>query len=271
MKNEIYASTGAFIGRYNGYDCEVLRRLAPQIRCDGFELMIYAAWYDDFENIISRISSYGLNIPVVHFDKCIGILLTENTAESVAQAKRDFTRNVWAAKALGAKKAVFHLWGGKDSDIFMAHSIKLVPSMYAECEAAGVELLIENIPAKYYGPYFNWCRIREVYPQAKFIYDTRFGEFHAEHDIIMRSGHWPHVRHIHISSLRRADVKIWGLLRPILHPGEGDVDFDALISRMPRYDHSVTLESPVLSPDGSVDIEKLNHSLDYLRESFGKK
>jgi hypothetical protein len=40
---------------------------------------------------------------------------------------------------------------------------------------------------------------------------------------------------------------------------------------MPRYDHSVTLESPVLSPDGSVDIEKLNHSLDYLRERFGKK
>ena len=37
---------------------------------------------------------------------------------------------------------------------------------------------------------------------------------------------------------------------------------------MPHYEGSVTLESPVLSDDGSVDTATLNRSLDYLREKF---
>ncbi|MDD7179456.1 MAG: hypothetical protein SPF67_00700, partial [Eubacteriales bacterium] len=60
----------------------------------------------------------------------------------------------------------------------------------------------------------------------------------------------------------------WGLIRPILQPGEGQVDFDHIISNMPHYEGSVTLESPVLSDDGSVDTATLNRSLDYLREKF---
>ena len=271
MKNEIYASTGAFLGMANGYDYTLLKELAPKIKCDGFEFLIYSVWYSDFEKVMNDVASYGLNIPVVHFDKCIGILLSENTRESVAEAKRNFTRNIEAAKILGAKKAVFHLWGGKNSDLFMAHTLRFVPEFYRECEEAGIELLIENIPARFYGPYFNWCKIYEVYPEAKFIYDTRFGEFHSEHDIIMRSGHWKRVRHIHVSSYERGPMKFWGLLRPILHPGEGALDFDALTARMPEYNYSVSLESPVLSPDGKIDVDKLNRSLGILRDRFGAK
>ena len=271
MKNEIYASTGDFVGRINGYDINVIKEIAPQVHCDGFELLIYSAWYPDFENIIERIASFGINFPVVHFDKRIGELFAENYVKGVAEARKNFTQNVWAAKRLGAKKAVFHLWGGKNSDIFIHRTLSLVPELYKECDEAGIELLIENIPAKYYGPFFDWCSIRELYPDAKFIYDTRFGEFHAEHDLIMRSGHWKRVRHIHVSSFERSRVEIWGLLRPILHPGEGDVDFDSLIERMPEYNYSVTLESPVLAPDGMVDVEKLNRSLEYLYVKFGGK
>lgn len=271
MKNEIYASTGAFTGRANGYNYNLIKELAPAIRCDGFELLIYSAWYDDFENIMERIADFGLNFPVVHFDKCIGMLLADNTRESVAQAMLDFKRNVWAAQKVGAKKAVFHLWGGEKSDISMASTVKLVPEMYRLCDEAGIELLIENIPSKYYGPLFNWRTVKEVYPKARFIYDTRFGEFHAEHDCIMKSALWISVKHIHISSYQRGNMQIWGLIRPILHPGEGSVDFDSLISRMPEYAHSVTLESPVLSADGIVDVERLNRSLEYLYDKFEEK
>ena len=52
MSNEIYASTGTFIGRANGCEPDVIKREAPNIKCDGFELMLLSAWYDDFFKII---------------------------------------------------------------------------------------------------------------------------------------------------------------------------------------------------------------------------
>jgi len=271
MKNPIYASTGAFLGTANGFNYRLLPELAPKIKCDGFEFLVFSAWYGDFENIINEVAGYGINFPVIHFDKCIGILLAENTKESIEEAKRKFTLNVWAAKRLGAKKAVFHLWGGKNSDLFVHRSVAFLPEFYRECEAADVELLIENIPSRYNGPYRNWGMVRDAYEDARFIYDTRFGEYHAEHDIIMNSGLWHRVHHIHVSSFLRGSNKQWGFLRPILHPGEGSLDFYGLVARMPEYNHSVTLESPVISQDGSVDIEKLNASLEILYRAFAEK
>lgn len=271
MKNPIYASTGAFLGRANGYNYRLLPELAPKIKCDGLEFLIYSAWDDDFENVITEVAGYGLNLPVVHFDKCIGVLLAENTAESIEEAKRKFSLNVWAAKKLGAKKAVFHLWGGEKSDLFVHRSVAFLPEFYRECDAAGVDLLIENIPSHYNGAYFNWSKVREAYPEARFIYDTRFGEFHAEHDLIMFRGYWKSVRHIHVSSYLRGSNTHWGLLRPILHPGEGSLDFYGLVARMPEYCHSVALESPVLSKEGEIDLEKLNSSLAMLYRAFGEK
>jgi sugar phosphate isomerase/epimerase len=271
MKNPIYASTGAFIGMANGRNHRLLAKYAPQIHCDGFEFMLYDDWYADFENIIGEVAGYGLAIPVIHFDKCIGILLAENTRESVERALGMFSLNVWAAKRLGASKAVFHLWGGQNSDLFVHRSVAFLERFYRECDEAGVELLIENIPSRYNGPYRNWGTVREAYEDARFIYDTRFGEYHAEHDIIMNSGLWKRVHHIHVSSFLRGSNKQWGFLRPILHPGEGSLDFYGLVARMPEYNYSVTLESPVLAPDGTVDIEKLNASLGILYRAFGEK
>lgn len=254
----------------NGFDHNIIKEKASQIHCDGFELMLLTAWYDDFDRITREIATFGMKFPVIHFEKGIGIMLAENTREAVATARKNFTRNIEAAKRVGAKKAVFHLWGGRNSDLFTEYSVKLVPEFYRECDEAGIELLIENIPARYHGPVYNWLMVRREYPDAKFIYDTRFGEFHMEHDRIFEPAFWRDVRHIHISSFE-SRMKQWGLLRPILHPGEGRVDFDSLIARMPRYDHSVTLESPVLASDGSINIEKLNASLDYLYRKFYEK
>jgi hypothetical protein len=149
--------------------------------------------------------------------------------------------------------------------------VAFLERFYRECDEAGVELLIENIPSRYNGPYRNWGTVREAYEDARFIYDTRFGEYHAEHDIIMNSGLWKRVHHIHVSSFLRGSNKQWGFLRPILHPGEGSLDFYGLVARMPEYNYSVTLESPVLAPDGTVDIEKLNASLGILYRAFGEK
>jgi hypothetical protein len=69
----------------------------------------------------------------------------------------------------------------------------------------------------------------------------------------------------------RGSNKQWGVLRPILHPGEGSLDFYGLLARMPEYKHSVTLESPVFLPGGEVDIERLNASLAILDRAFNGK
>ncbi len=270
MKNEIYASTGTFIGMANGFDHNIIKEKAKEIDCSGFELLILTAWHDDLDDIIRQIASFGIDFPVIHFAKGIGILFAENTADAVLQARRDFSQNVEAAKRIGAKKAVLHLWGGPNSDLFVDYSVKYLPEFYRECEDAGIELLIENIPAKYHGPVCNWLLARKNYHDVKFIYDTRFGEFHAEHDRIFSPAFWRDVKHIHVSSFL-GNTERWGLLRPILHPGEGRVDIDSLLARMPRYDGTVTLESPVLAADGSIDTQKLNRSLELLRRKFAEK
>lgn len=165
---------------------------------------------------------------------------------------------------------MFHLWGGKFSDSAIDDSVKFVPYFYEMCDKAGVDLLIENIPARENGPFSCFEKIKKAYPHARFIYDTRFGEFHGESRKLFASDFWRDVRHIHISSFD-GRMNEWGLLRPILHPGEGIIDFDSLIGDMPEYGASVTLESPVLSDDGSIDIDKLNRSLSYLKEKFSEK
>ena len=102
-----------------------------------------------------------------------------------------------------------------------------------------------------------------------FIFDTRFGKFHEQYMDIFASPVWKNVKHMHASSFSGAKNE-WGLIRPILQPGEGKVDFDHIISNMPHYEGSVTLESPVIAEDGSVDIATVNRSLDFLRERFEK-
>ena len=52
---------------------------------------------------------------------------------------------------------------------------------------------------------------------------------------------------------------------------EGKIDFNRLFDEMPAFDgETVTLESPVMLPDGSHDLEKLNRSLCFLRDKMSK-
>jgi hypothetical protein len=64
---------------------------------------------------------------------------------------------------------------------------------------------------------------------------------------------------------------MWGVTRPILHPGEGKIDFHALFASMPPYNgNTVTLESPVMLSDGTHDLDKLNRSLSFIRQEMQK-
>lgn len=267
LKNKFYASTGTIVGRANNFDYNVIIDHAKDIRADGIEFMMLSVWYNRIDEIAEALKKAGIYTPVIHFDKYIGVMLADGDEKTNVEAMKLFRENARLAKLIGAGKAVFHLWGGQKSDSTVDGAIELLPQMRDICEEAGTELLIENIPCEYNDPLSIWEKIYSRIPDMGFIFDTRFGKFHDQYMDIFASPVWKNVKHMHASSYNGKKNEL-GLIRPILQPGEGQVDFDHIISNMPHYEGSVTLESPVLSDDGSVDTATLNRSLDYLREKF---
>ena len=267
LKNKFYASTGTIVGRANNFDYNVIIDNAKDIRADGIEFMMLSVWYNRIDEIAEALKKAGIYTPVIHFDKYIGVMLADGDEKTNVEAMKLFRENARLAKLIGAGKEVFHLWGGSKSDSTVDGAIELLPQMRDICEEAGTELLIENIPCEYNDPLSIWEKIYSRIPDMGFIFDTRFGKFHDQYMDVFASPVWKNVKHMHASSYSGTKNEL-GLIRPILQPGEGKVDFDHIISNMPHYEGSVTLESPVLSDDGSVDIATLNRSLDYLREKF---
>ena len=59
----------------------------------------------------------------------------------------------------------------------------------------------------------------------------------------------------------------WTALRS-LHPGEGKIDFTYICQNLKKvgYDGYITIESTSVNDDGSIHVEKLNRSIDMIRE-----
>ena len=74
----------------------------------------------------------------------------------------------------------------------------------------------------------------------------------------------PHIEHVHVSDFG-GGYRDFSALRPILHPGEGTVDFPLFASLLDAMDYrgGVTLESPVMG-EGGWDTDKLCATLRYL-------
>ena len=269
IMNKLYVSTGTIVGKANGYDHKVITENFENFSCDGYELMMLGFWYKKLDKVAADLRSSGIYTPVIHFDKDIGVIFAENDERFVPKAIDFFRMNAEFAEEIGAKKAVFHLWGGPKSDGNIDMATGLLPELIAECEKHGVMLLIENIPCKYSDPLSVWGKINERQPDVNFIFDTRFGAFHGQYLDIFASPLWKKVKHMHISSYSGV-VNEWGLIRPILHPGEGTVDFDHVFSNMPHYDESITIESPVLRDDGTLDVEKMRGTIAYMRNLIEK-
>ncbi|MBQ0009844.1 MAG: sugar phosphate isomerase/epimerase [Ruminococcus sp.] len=260
----VLVSTGAIIGRANGFDPRLIPPAREVLDCDGFELMTLEPWYGIYEDV-SRILKKENFVPrTVHLEKKIGILLAENTPESTAEAVRHLKENLALCREVGAHLAVLHLWGGAFSDYALPAAIEKLASFFSLAEEAETVLTIENIPCKAGTPLRAWEQIAAAFPDAPFTFDTRFGAFHGETADILQSPLWKNVRHMHISDYR-GGLREWETLRPILHPGEGGQDFDALFEALPSYPAAMAVESPVLREDGTNDFDKLNKTVSYLR------
>ena len=272
MKRKILCSTGTIVGKANDFDYRLILRYRNEICADGFELMMLKAYYGNLQKIASDFERANIHTPMIHFEKDITALLGLGTNEDRREGLRIFTENVDMAKAVGAQGAVFHLWDGRFEKNQLESGNTLLETLYEICDKRGVELLVENVPCRH-SPYENILKISEKYPLARFTFDTRHADFIGETSRFLESPIWQtKIGHIHVSDhCGKTAPGMWGVTRPILHPGEGNIDFHSLFDSMPPYNGgTATLESPVMLPDGTHDLDKLNLSLSFMNKKMNK-
>lgn len=271
MTDKIYCSTGCLIGRANGYDYRLIAEYAPRLDVSGLELMMLKAYYEHFTEMVRLFSARGLYFPVLHTDKEIGDLISLSGSDDLAKAFSLFDSCCSLAGDIGAKKVVLHLWGGRASDTRFENNLSAFETILGLAGKRGLAVAVENIPCVSLDPLAHWRELEKVYGErVSFIFDTRFGAFHRQLDEFLDSDliELGKVIHMHVSDFTGPPLD-FTTLRPILHPGEGIIDFEGLFDALrPRYSGSVTLESPVLAADGSVDFGKLNSTLGYIKRKM---
>ncbi len=276
------ASTGTIVGRVNGFNVHLVTEILPSLMeenlISGGEFMMLNDYYDRTEAVAKEWRSAGIPFPTMHCEKDVGTLLSDagaqygagnrDEAETIAaHALYLYEKNCEVAAMVGSSRMVFHLWGGMNSDAHLSYNVRLLPKLIEMADSYGIRLLIENVPSALMDPLTNWRKLKAHYSKLGLVFDTRFGHVHRQMEDIFADGEVaPHIEHIHISD-HRGEKKDFATLRPILHPGEGEVDFDAFARHLAcrKYAGTVTLESPVTHPEGA-DARKLRETLVYLKE-----
>lgn len=268
MNNKVFCSTGTIIGRENDFDWKLIIDNKDNLISDAYELMMLKTYYDQFREMEKQFSANNMIFSVIHSDKDIGTLLSHADKSDTAEAIRLFQLNCEFGVNIGADKIVLHLWGGFDSDLNIEHNVDMCEKLLEISQRYGITILIENIPCRINDPLTYWDILERRYPELRFIVDTRFLAFHSQIDDIFESKWFDRgkIIHMHVSDFT-GPPKDFSVLRPILHPHEGIINIDTLLSKVTDlYDGSITLESPVIGNDGSLDIDKLNNSLNYIKK-----
>ncbi|MBE6618058.1 MAG: sugar phosphate isomerase/epimerase [Ruminococcaceae bacterium] len=285
--NRILVSTGTMVAPENGFDyvraLGEIKSLYSEGLCDGLELMMLKFYYDKRDAVVSAVKDFGVKAETIHCEKDIGTMLSDaggiyatgdrETADEISSSAFDLFRyNCTYAEKLGIDRMVLHLWGGFNSDSHIEYNIEKFEVLKEVAGEYGVKILIENIPSRIFNPRRNWQKLLPSMDNAGFVFDTRFGMLHRQIEgILLDSALMEKVEHVHISDFA-GTYRQFRALRPILHPGEGSVDFKktASLLRGAGYDGTITLESPVAYGE-SLDVDKLADTLKYLKDLFCKE
>jgi sugar phosphate isomerase/epimerase len=281
----LFPSTGAMVGYRNGYDYRRALREFVRLRntglCDGVELMMLQFYYDKLETVADAVNASGLVSPssVIHCEKEVGTMISDagvlhadgKTDEADALWQNAFAlyrENCRMAEMTGLSRMVLHLWGGRASDAHIDYNASKLALLSETAAASGVRLLIENIPSSTGDPLSNWRSLFPLPAITALIFDTRFGKLHEQiPETLTDPLAAPCIEHVHISDFG-GTYRDFSALRPILHPGEGTIDFAQIAELLNgrNYSGTVTLESPVMLDGGEYDIAKLERTLNYLKE-----
>lgn len=267
---QLLCSTGAISRNPDYTDYHQVLRHANQLHVDGFELLFYASWYSLLEQIADDLRSSGLSFPAMHTEKNIGVALGSANAEEREQGIRWLTENCRLANLLGTQVLILHLWGWPQLDDHLEYNLKSLHQCLDAAAHYDLKLAIETIPCRHYDPLSN---VRKAITQdiRSFIaLDTEFLAQYQQQDVVFDTGWlWEHdrVQHVHIKDFDGHPFSAEGKRR-YLHPGEGDIDFTRFFTLLKQSNFSgyVSLESPAIDQDGQVNYEKLNASLDFVRQ-----
>ncbi len=284
MKNLLLVSTGTMVGSENGFNYKralaEIYALTEKGLADGAELMMLKHYYDKKDSVCEAVKASGVIPHVIHCEKEIGTMISEaarldasgecDDAEALYKSATELFRlNCAFAEILRVPRMVLHLWGGIDSDRYVEYNISKFDDLTGIAAEHGVRILVENIPSNCHDPLSNWRLLMPQIGEAGLIFDTRFGKLHEQSaDILSDSEITAKIEHVHVSDFA-GKYREFKALRPILHPGEGTIDFAEVFAllRGVGYRGSVTLESPIMVGDG-LDIKKIEKTMSYIKENL---
>ncbi|MBE6541673.1 MAG: sugar phosphate isomerase/epimerase [Ruminococcaceae bacterium] len=284
MDRKLYISTGTLVGRDNGYDYRgalgEIRSLCDGGYADGLELMMLRFYYDKTDAVVDAVRNCGVVPATIHCEKDVGTFISDaavldldgkhDEAEKMyLDAKKLFEINCDVAEKLGIERMVLHLWGGYSSDKNIGYNIEKYSELSELAEKKGVRILVENIPSNLMDPLTNWRTLLPHLKNGGLVFDTRFGKLHEQtEDIFSDKEITDKIEHIHISDFG-GEFREFSALRPILHPGEGKIDFFHVAALLEGigYKGSITLESPVMV-GAEWNIPKLKDTLSFIRDNF---
>jgi len=270
-KNKVLCSTGTIIGKSNNFDYRLISGYAGKIIGDGFEFIIEPFWSNEEKTneIITYLKPFGINFETLHMDKDIGSVISKNETGDKDKALRIFELNCQAANELGARLLVLHLWGGIASDNNIDANIKIYAELLEIAGRYNLILTVENVVC-YQNPLIHMKKLYNIYGNAmKFTFDVRHAAFHGIiKDICEAEFLWENnlVPHFHIADYNGGYMN-WSKLRPVLPPGDGDIDFGYIGDFIKKVDYkgSFTLEaSGARTETGNIDFEKLNEKLNFI-------
>jgi len=226
------------------------RRIVQHVPPADLELSIYDGWD---ERVVDDLD--GLPIVTAHAEKTIGATLSGDDP-----ALEQFALNCRIASALGADVLVFHLWELPDGDRLLERNLDHLPGLIDTAEQHGLTLAVETVPCTVGTPVDNVRRACERDPRCRVTLDTEFLALHGQldraHELAER------VAHVHVKDF---DPAVWGTKpRRYLLPGEGVLDIDGFLERLP-YDGTVTLELSAVQDDGTIDADRLEAAAAWLR------
>ncbi len=272
--HQILCSTGALLGRANNRDFRLLETFSKQLECDGYELMIYEAWYPQADELTALLDRLHLNVPVLHCEKGIGELISLGGVENTAEALRRFTENCRIARCVGADRLVLHLWSGMASDQHIQYNLDAYPSLRAIADANGLDLLVENVVCNRQDPMTHMVELHQLYPDVHFTFDTKMAAFHSQLEQLFDPAYdwlWKEgcIRHYHLNDYRGGHMD-WANLNtaPI---GEGKVPFPQVFEHIRKsgYTGDFTCEVTAFDRTGVVDTAMLNRQFRLIREGLG--
>lgn len=266
--HHIYCSTGALIGRPNLRDYRLIVDCAGQIDCDGFELLMYEDWYEDFASVGKRIHESGLHFPVLHVEKQVGELISRNQPGDTERALELFEINCQMARFVDAHLLVLHLWSGLDSDKNIAHNVEAYRDLRDVASRYDLTLTVENVVCNNADPFSHLFLLADTYPDIKFTFDTKMAQFHGQlEQLYTAPTAWTsaHIAHMHINDYG-GGYKEWAKLST-LHLGDGVVDFARLFEYVrENYTGDFTVEATSFDKAGTIYCDRVNDDIRRIRE-----